>query len=152
MQHYFEALFSHGQVHPFGTFESFQSDMLAGSMFHLFIINSSSKFIWAVVHYHIVHIFPRRSIILWTKRRPGSRTRASCFFNFQCIKYMIDNSMQGSCFLSMAVKFISSKLSHTLPSYVIDTSLYPTQTFLEFLHSLRRNALWGGAFKRQTCS
>ena len=30
-----------------------------------------------MVHYCIVHIFPRRSIILWTKRRPGSRTRAS---------------------------------------------------------------------------
>ena len=71
---------SHGQVHPFGTFESnFQSDLLAGSIFfHLFIINSSSKFIWVVVHYCIVHIFPRRSIILWTKRRLGSRTRASC--------------------------------------------------------------------------
>ena len=37
-----------------------------------------SKFIWAVVHYYIVHIFPRHSIIVWTKRRPGSRTRASC--------------------------------------------------------------------------
>ena len=37
---YFEALCSHGQVHPFGTFESnFQSDLLAGSTFsHLFII------------------------------------------------------------------------------------------------------------------
>ena len=38
LQHYFEALCSHGQVHPFGTFESFQSDLLARSMFHLFII------------------------------------------------------------------------------------------------------------------
>ena len=38
-KHYFEALCSHGQVHSFGTFESFQS-VLAGSMFHLFIINS----------------------------------------------------------------------------------------------------------------
>ena len=35
-------------------------------------IYSSSKFIWALVHYYIVHIFPRRSIILWTKRRSGS--------------------------------------------------------------------------------
>ena len=54
------------KVHSFGTFESnFQSDLLAGSIFfHLFIINSSSKFIWAVGHYYIVHIFPRRSIIL----------------------------------------------------------------------------------------
>ena len=35
------------QVHPFGTFKSFQSDLLAGSIFfHLFIINSSSKFTW----------------------------------------------------------------------------------------------------------
>ena len=41
-------------------------------------VNRFSKFIWAVVHYYIVHIFPRRSIIVWTKRRPGSRTRASC--------------------------------------------------------------------------
>ena len=32
--------------------------------FHLFMINSSSKFIWAVVHYYIVHIFPGHSIIL----------------------------------------------------------------------------------------
>ena len=48
--------------------------------FHSFIINSSSKFIWVVVHYCIVHISPRRSIILWTKRRPGSRTRASCSY------------------------------------------------------------------------
>ena len=39
-KHYFEALCSHGQVHPVGTFKSFQSDLLAGSMFHLFIINS----------------------------------------------------------------------------------------------------------------
>ena len=29
---------SHGQVHPFGMFESFQSELLAGSMCHLFII------------------------------------------------------------------------------------------------------------------
>ena len=41
-------------------------------------VNRFSKFMWAVVHYYIVHIFPRRSIIVWTKRRPGSRTRASC--------------------------------------------------------------------------
>ena len=56
--------------------------MPAGSIFfHLFIINSSSKFIWFVVHYCIVHIFPKRSIILWTKGRPGSRTRASCLLS-----------------------------------------------------------------------
>ena len=81
LQHFFEALCSHGQVHPFGTFESnFRTNLLAGSIFfHLFIINSSSKFIWVVVHYCIVHIFPRRSIILWTKRGPGSRTHASCY-------------------------------------------------------------------------
>ena len=36
---------------------------------------------WAVVHCCIVHIFLRRSIIVWTKRRPGSRTRASCSFH-----------------------------------------------------------------------
>ena len=42
-----------------------QSDLLASSIFfHLFTINSSSKFIWAVVHYYIVHIFPRLSIIV----------------------------------------------------------------------------------------
>ena len=46
--------------------------------FHLFIINPSPKFIWVVVHYCIVHIFPRRTIISWTKRRLGSRTRTSC--------------------------------------------------------------------------
>ena len=50
------------KVHSFGTFESnFQSDLLAGSIFfsiHQFIT------IWVVVHYCIVHIFPRRSIIL----------------------------------------------------------------------------------------
>ena len=45
---------------PLERFKYFQSDLLAGSMFHLFII----KFIWVVVHYYIVHIFPRRSIIL----------------------------------------------------------------------------------------
>ena len=44
----------------------------------LFIISSSSKFIWAVVH-----IFPRHSIIVWTKRRPGSRTRASCYYYYR---------------------------------------------------------------------
>ena len=57
LQHYLEALCCHGQVHPFGTFESiFQSYLLAGSIFfHLFIISSSSKFIWVVVHYCIVH-------------------------------------------------------------------------------------------------
>ena len=38
IQHYFEVLYSHGQVHPFGTFESFQSDLVAGSIFHLIII------------------------------------------------------------------------------------------------------------------
>ena len=43
-----------------------------------FPIYSSSEFIWAVVHYYIVDIFPWRSIILWTKRRPGSRTCSSC--------------------------------------------------------------------------
>ena len=43
-----------------------------------FPIYSSSEFTWAVVHYYIVHIFPWRSIILWTKRRPGSRTRSPC--------------------------------------------------------------------------
>ena len=43
-----------------------------------FPIYSSSEFMWAVVHYYIVHIFPWRSIILWTKRRPGSRTRSPC--------------------------------------------------------------------------
>ena len=36
MQHYFEALCSHGQVHPFRTFESFQSDLLAGSIFSIY--------------------------------------------------------------------------------------------------------------------
>ena len=36
---------------------------------------------WAVVHCCIVHIFPQRSIIVRTKRRPGSRTRASCSFH-----------------------------------------------------------------------
>ena len=56
-------------------FESFQSDLQAGSIFPIY---SSSEFIWAVVHYYIVNIFPWRSIILWTKRRPGSRTRSSC--------------------------------------------------------------------------
>ena len=36
---YFEALCSHGQVHPFGMFQSFQCDLLADSIFcHLFII------------------------------------------------------------------------------------------------------------------
>ena len=43
-----------------------------------FPIYSSSEFMWAVVHYYMVHIFPWRSIILWTKRRPGSRTRSPC--------------------------------------------------------------------------
>ena len=56
-------------------FESFQSDLQAGSIFPIY---SSSEFIWAVVHYYKVNIFPWRSIILWTKRRPGSRTRSSC--------------------------------------------------------------------------
>ena len=35
-QHYFEAFCRHGQVHPFGTFESFQSDLLAGNIFSIY--------------------------------------------------------------------------------------------------------------------
>ena len=36
-------LCSHGEVHPFETFESFQSELPAGSIFSIY---SSSKFIW----------------------------------------------------------------------------------------------------------
>ena len=57
------------------------------SRWHLFPIYSSSihhqsSYAWAVVHYCIVHIFPRHSIIVWTKRRPGSGTRASCSMEY----------------------------------------------------------------------
>ena len=48
------------------------SSVVFPSIYHQFIIKFHLG--CGVVHYYIVHIFLRRPIILWTKRRPGSCT------------------------------------------------------------------------------
>ena len=71
-----------------------------------FSIYASSKFTWALVHYYIVGIFPRRSIIVWTKTRPGSRTCTSCykllpFSNCYMMNLKLQNAAQRAhlCYL-----------------------------------------------------
>ena len=62
---------------------NFLSDLLAGSILFPFIHHQSIIKVHMSCGACIVHIFPRRTIILWTKRRPGSRTHASCS-SFNC--------------------------------------------------------------------
>ena len=107
--------------HPFGTFKSFQSDLLADSI--IYSTNSSS--IWSIHHqsscglwcrhYYMVHIFSWRSIIVWTKRRRDSRTRASCLADL--VQWL---HMQ---FAKRLKQFLKKQGEYYLPLWKEETSL-----------------------------
>ena len=74
------------------------------------------------MHYCIVHIFPRRSIILWTKRRPGSRTRASCLLYYFSLLWQFEytNPLTGCSRHKIICQWFRLHLS--LPSHLLPRS------------------------------